>query len=992
MPKTGTKEVNVPSGVRSVKIYNDRGADSNYSHDCNGKIILRGPENSKLSLKGTVRYKNRDRFIVYSGDTEDESKIILPYGTAPDIYSNDDVNVSAGGNTMLLYFYSDSSAFAKGLDLTLEVDDPDAGYSVFVTDPEEGGSLICESTTARKGETVYLKAKADAGYILHMIKVEDNEGNKIACGGSCEWYSEDGMAYFIMPDSPVFVTAVFWKDKDTGRTVKIPRNSTLDDRLIAYIPDGVNEFNVLHHGAYGYYENGCDGYLQLTAPSGKRIILSGKVTTNDVNDYLVVYDGDSDATVLGKDKYGNKNGENIGKILSSNNSLLLRFAADEQGNARGTALVAEVVEGNAVCIAEGIMHGAVTASTMTAKEGDIVEIKAVPDNGYKTGTVSYNDGKEDHEVIPDDQGRYCITMPDTSITVMVKFGVPLAHHCNYGTLTYNGKEQTIILQDDGGNKITEGTDYRVLSLYRVDDQGVSHNAVLKEAGEYMMEIQGLGKFVGKSTLPVSIMRKAVDVIFETKDIKYGDSLKDSLIFRGFTGLAEGDDVSLDMDNLVALAGESRTAETVGNDIPLTLQGKLFLKGCDAGNYMITNLPSGLSTCIRKADVSDAYLNIKLYVLAGEEYESKIFSDPSVYDGLKITVVSGNEILDGDPVYNKDRCVLITKIRKTAVSGDRACVALSFSGCEHYNDYTVNVRYEVQPYRLEFFSNCPYEEQASLKSYYDQTFDRGRAFRLDPCDFARSGYTFCGWNTEKDGSGTFYEDQAEVIFDVNRTDVKPLYAMWKPVVNENDDTQSGTDQQSGTGDQSGTDQQSGTGDQGGSDPKPAEPVNIDENDGADPAVSNRPGAYYEETIGELCVAYCHEIPFFGKGKADIRLFGDRGITVSVNGVSYKVDKIRINKKKQLVQIKGLEGADKETVRRLKKATKGAAGLKFSIVPYHVSDTDKVVTKFKGDGSLKWVKVEIQGKNYKAKKDEYEYDKEKKLITFKGKNLAGSITCP
>ncbi len=102
------------------------------------------------------------------------------------------------------------------------------------------------------------------------------------------------------------------------------------------------------------------------------------------------------------------------------------------------------------------------------------------------------------------------------------------------------------------------------------------------------------------------------------------------------------------------------------------------------------------------------------------------------------------------------------------------------------------------------------------------------------------------------------------------------------------------------------------------------------------------------------------------------------------------KIKVNKKKHLIQITGLEGADKDTVKAVKKATKGSSGLSFKVNPYYVRDTDNVTTKPKKDGSLKSVKVKINGKDYKAKKTEYDYDITLKLITFKGENLAGSCT--
>lgn len=152
--------------------------------------------------------------------------------------------------------------------------------------------------------------------------------------------------------------------------------------------------------------------------------------------------------------------------------------------------------------------------------------------------------------------------------------------------------------------------------------------------------------------------------------------------------------------------------------------------------------------------------------------------------------------------------------------------------------------------------------------------------------------------------------------------------------------------------------------------------------------NKPMAVSVESKGEFKITYAHEIPFFGKGKLTPESFG--GLTVSQGNATYKVTKIKVNKKKHRIQITGLQGADKATVKKVKKETKGSKGLPFKCNPYYVRDTDKVTPKFKKSGDLKSVKVFIDGKDYKVKKDEYSYDSSKKQILFKGNNLNGSYS--
>ncbi len=128
---------------------------------------------------------------------------------------------------------------------------------------------------------------------------------------------------------------------------------------------------------------------------------------------------------------------------------------------------------------------------------------------------------------------------------------------------------------------------------------------------------------------------------------------------------------------------------------------------------------------------------------------------------------------------------------------------------------------------------------------------------------------------------------------------------------------------------------------------------------------------------------------GKGKLTAESFGEN-FTVSQGNATYKVRKIKVNKKKHRIQITGLVNAPKDVEKAVKKATKGNNGVPYTQNPYYVQDTDTVKTKFKKNGSLRSVKINIDGKDYKAKKKEFEYSQSTKIIRFKGESLAGSWT--
>ena len=221
---------------------------------------------------------------------------------------------------------------------------------------------------------------------------------------------------------------------------------------------------------------------------------------------------------------------------------------------------------------------------------------------------------------------------------------------------------------------------------------------------------------------------------------------------------------------------------------------------------------------------------------------------------------------------------------------------------------------------------------------------------------RDGYTFDGWYTAKEGGDKITKN---TVFSGDTT----VYAHW-------------------------------TKKEPSPEPKP-EPNPEPEPDptptpAPDPAMDNLPSEITSVTKGDYRITFAGKIPFPGKSKVTVKNFGE-AFSVSQGNATYTVTKIKVNKKKKLIQITGLENADKKIVKEVKKATKGADGLSFDYTPYYVKDTDKVDPKFRKD-ELKSVKILINGKLYKAKNTEYEYDKEKKVITFKAPNLGGSYKVP
>ncbi len=97
-------------------------------------------------------------------------------------------------------------------------------------------------------------------------------------------------------------------------------------------------------------------------------------------------------------------------------------------------------------------------------------------------------------------------------------------------------------------------------------------------------------------------------------------------------------------------------------------------------------------------------------------------------------------------------------------------------CPASNNATVHLyaQWKNNTYYVDFDAN------GGTGSMGSQMFTYGVAGTLNPNVFTRVGYTFIGWNTRADGSGTSYQDLASVL---NLTSVQngsvTLYAQWRP---------------------------------------------------------------------------------------------------------------------------------------------------------------------------------------------------------------------
>ena len=289
IPRSGSETLSVPSGVHSLKVYDDGGPYDFYSDNCDGYLTLTAPEGYVLQLTGSVQTESGfcDYLMVYDGTSTEADILLDKMSSAFDDGRFTDIGTHfSTGRSMTLYFHSDfyDNKF-RGLDLTVTLWDTNTKFSITVDNPIEGGIMNSPAESSLL-QPITLTASPSAGYLLSDISVTDDNSNPV----SINWTEFTNTADFTMPPSSVTVTPTFTDNWTAagGLYCKMPFSGT----KTVSIPLGVQSFKVYDDGgSTGVYSSNCAGCLVLTAPEGYALQLTGDIATERSIDYLNIYDG-----------------------------------------------------------------------------------------------------------------------------------------------------------------------------------------------------------------------------------------------------------------------------------------------------------------------------------------------------------------------------------------------------------------------------------------------------------------------------------------------------------------------------------------------------------------------------------------------------------------------------------------------------------------------------------------------------------------------------
>ena len=417
MPKYETKDITIPAGVSSFKVYDDGGEEGDYGDNANGNLVLHAPSGYLLQITGTINTEGGyDYLSIY--DVKDDGETLLERMDGEDL---DVGSIVSMGSTIRINFESDGGSTRSGLDLTVSLVDASTPHTVTLN--ADGGTISSDKPTAVVGETVTLTLTPSGNNHIVGTTVTAEDGKPVKVTGG-NWYSGSNTATFVMPTKNVTVNAIFAESvtAEGGASINMPISGTES----ITIPAGVSSFKVYDDGGQnGDYSNDADGYLVLTAPNGYTLQLTGSLST-EYSDRLTVYE---DLSSMNEITELRGDISNLEPVYSTGNSMVLRFSSDNYDAYSGLELVVSVVvlTPHAVVIADA-EGGSVYSSTDLSVPNRTITLSATPNEGYVLYGIEVS--TDDNEPVAVFDGKWysdntaTFVMPEKNVTVTPVFVRP----------------------------------------------------------------------------------------------------------------------------------------------------------------------------------------------------------------------------------------------------------------------------------------------------------------------------------------------------------------------------------------------------------------------------------------------------------------------------------------------------------------------------------------------------------------------------------------
>ena len=360
MPHSGSNTLTLDGSVTSFKIYDDNGGKPGqyYGFNSNGKLLVNAPAGYVLRITGFMSVTYYDHLKVYDGASESANALVEMADLRTDVATSIGHHLTSGRN-MLVHFWTDGTGAHDGINLTVELVPSTEEHQITVKSVE-GCTVTPSKTSAKAGEVITLTFTEDLGCTLAGVRVHSEPRNlleTVSMRSEATWYNPYNTISFSMPNTDATVVPVVMHDwtktAEDGCYIDMPTSGT---RRV-YLPFNVASASIYDDGGGGdafkarfdltynnNYSRCCDSFLQLEAPEGYVMRLTGTMTTT-YGDYLTVYDGHSQSSTILADKMGFGSGTaDVGTIVSSGNTMMLYFRSNDNPAGTGLDLKLEVFQ------------------------------------------------------------------------------------------------------------------------------------------------------------------------------------------------------------------------------------------------------------------------------------------------------------------------------------------------------------------------------------------------------------------------------------------------------------------------------------------------------------------------------------------------------------------------------------------------------------------------------------------------------------------------
>ena len=506
LPVSGTLPVIIPNGVSTFLI------KPKYAGNEDIYIVLNAPEGKILQIMSEdMTNSGNDSLYVYDGI--DANAALLKKGLAREVE-----RPISTQNVMFLHYKGDGKYSSRDA-FRVTILDPSEVNNITVTNGA-GGTVSPSVNSATANTSVTLTATPDNGYMLDYVEVFDAEGLKVEVNNAT-WY-ESGEMSFKMPGSAVEIKPVFVRVED-GPSINMLKNGTFE----LAIPEGINTIKVYDDGGKeGKYSHNCDGYLLLTAPSGKKLRLSGtvKVRSGNYSSYVtgILYAYDGDNVNVGSWFTAHSYGTwDVSKKLSTSENVMLNFHSTSGDRYDGLDLTVTVVDPNgphAINI-KTAENGGFVNPPATAMPGEVVTLRATPDAGYVLDRALVQDeyvkeeylSNVEHTVSWYSNNEISFVMPQTDVTITPSFE-NLAYGPFYLSMDHSGTENVTI--PEGMKTFTISDDY---TYEKID----AYFALTAPEGKVL---QVMGEFSGRGSADSLYIYNSSDTLLKALNGSYIGSM------------------------------------------------------------------------------------------------------------------------------------------------------------------------------------------------------------------------------------------------------------------------------------------------------------------------------------------------------------------------------------------------------------------------------------------------------------------------------------